>query len=109
MSKSRIAAVGPKDTVLAFRALGIDVRPVDTPDEAARALFELAQEGYAVIFITEREAAQIQEEISRYKDDQLPAIIPIPNAAGSTGDGMRNVQANAEKAIGANILFQEEG
>lgn len=105
----KIAAVGSRDTVLAFRALGLEVKPVNTAQEASRAVFDLAQAGCAVIFITEDMAAQIQETIGRYKTEPLPAIIPIPGAAGSDGSGMKNVRANVEKAIGADILFKEEG
>ncbi|MEF9894246.1 MAG: V-type ATP synthase subunit F [Clostridia bacterium] len=105
----KIAAVGSRDTVLAFKALGLDVAPVDTAEEASRTVFELAQAGCAVIFITEELADQIGETIERYKTQALPAIIPIPGATGSTGSGMRKVRSNVEKAIGADILFKEEG
>lgn len=106
---SRIAAVGPRETVLAFRAIGITAASVDSAEEASRAVFNLANEGYAVIFITEDIAEQITETISRYKTSALPAIIPIPGAAGGTGYGMAAVRANVEKAVGADILFKEEG
>ena len=105
---SKIAVVGPKEAVLAFRAAGLDVVCTSGPDEASRAVFRLAQDGYAVIFITEEEAEQISETISRYKNSPLPAIIPIPGASGATGYGMACVRANVEKAIGADILFKEE-
>lgn len=105
----KIAAIGSRDTVLAFKALGLTVVPIATAEEASQAIFRLAQEKYAVIFITEAEAEMIPETISRYKTEPLPAIIPIPGAYGSTGLGMRNVRANVEKAVGADILFKEEG
>ena len=109
MREGKIAAVGAKDAVMAFQALGITVIPVETEEQASRAVFELAQKQYAVIFITEEEAARIPETISRYKTELLPAIIPIPGSAGPTGIGMQNVRDNVEKAIGADILFKEEG
>ncbi|MDD6883196.1 MAG: V-type ATP synthase subunit F [Eubacteriales bacterium] len=106
---SKIAVIGPKEAVLAFRAVGLDVVCVSTPEEASRAVFRLAEDGHAVIFITEAEAEQISETISRYKTSALPAIIPIPGATGANGYGMAAVRANVEKAIGADILFKEEG
>ena len=36
------------------------------------------------------------------------AVIPIPGSQGSNGLGMRRVRANVEKAIGADILFNNE-
>lgn len=106
---AKIAAVGPREAVLAFKALGIQVRPVSSPEEASRAVFDLANQDFQVIFITEAEAEQIAETISRYKTRALPAIIPIPGTTGTTGFGMAAVRANVEKAIGADILFKEEG
>ncbi|MBR2570560.1 MAG: V-type ATP synthase subunit F [Clostridia bacterium] len=105
----QIAAIGSKETVLAFGALGLTVVPVYTAEEASRAVFDLASQGYAVLFITEEWAQRIEETISRYKTQALPAIIPIPAASGATGAGMKQVRANVEKAIGADILFKEEG
>lgn len=109
MSNQKIAAIGPSDTVLAFKALGIHTAAVSTGEEASRAVFRFAQEGYQVIFITEAEAEGIKETLSRFKTQALPAIIPIPGAYGATGFGMRKVRENVEKAVGADILFREEG
>ena len=36
------------------------------------------------------------------------AVIPIPGSRGSNGLGMSRVRANVEKAIGADILFNNE-
>lgn len=103
----QVAAIGSKDAVLAFKALGITAVPVGTIDEARAAIHRLASEKYAVIFITEDAAEGVQEAISRYNTQALPAIIPIPGAAGVTGLGMRNVRANVEKAVGADILLHD--
>ena len=106
MSNQKIAAVGPVDTVLAFKALGIQTAAVSTDEEAARAVTRFAGEGYHVIFITEAEAEGIRDTIARYKSQLFPAIIPIPGAYGSTGLGMRQVRENVKKAVGADILFR---
>ncbi|MDL2205442.1 V-type ATP synthase subunit F [Eubacteriales bacterium OttesenSCG-928-N13] len=108
----KVAAIGSKDVVLAFKALGITAASVSSPDEARQKIHELAKQQYAVIFITEDLAESVSETISRYKTETLPAIIPIPGASGSSGLGMKHVRANVEKAVGADILFnnsKEEG
>ena len=103
-----IAAVGPREAVLAVRALGLEVREVASSEETSRAVNDLARSGAKVIFITEREAAAIEETISRYNTALTPAIIPIPGAAGATGAAMAAVRANVEKAVGADILLDEK-
>ena len=76
--------------------------------EAEEILHRLAKKGdVAVIFITERYAAQLREEIDRYKDQPLPAVISIPGREGSTGYGMNSIRSAVERAVGADILFKE--
>ncbi|MEL5899251.1 V-type ATP synthase subunit F, partial [Clostridium sporogenes] len=50
----KIGVVGDKDSILAFKALGIDVYPVTEPDEARITINKMAAEKYAIIFVTEQ-------------------------------------------------------
>lgn len=107
MRKEKIAVVGDKDSVLAFKAIGLDVFPVDTVEDAREKVRLLARE-YAVIFVTEQIAEGISSLLDRYKTRAYPAIIPIPGNAGSNGYGMQGIKSDVEKAIGADILFNRE-
>ncbi len=100
----KIGVVGDKDSVLAFKALGIDVFSVTNNDEARRAVDKLAMNDYAVIFVTEQVAEGIQETIERYTRQMLPAVILIPSNQGTLNIGMQKINDNVEKAIGVNIL-----
>ena len=100
----KIAVVGDKDSVLGFKALGLDVHPVEHVDQARKAVHGLAKENCAIIYLTEQLAAQMQPEIARYKDALTPAIILIPGKEGSLGIGMANVKTAVERAVGADIL-----
>ena len=105
---SKIGIIGDRDTVLGFMALGFSVHDVETPEAGARVLHTLARSGeYGVIFITENYACQMEEEIAKYKDLPLPAIISIPGREGSTGYGVGLIKAAVERAVGADILFKE--
>lgn len=105
----KIGVMGDRDTVLAFKALGVDTFPVISPEEAKMSLRAMAREKYAVIFITEQVASQIEDMIAEYQNDILPAIILIPNNQGSLGIGMKKVKSSVEKAIGVDIIFESEG
>ena len=100
----KIAVLGDMDSVLGFKALGLEVRPVSTPEEGRIALHHMAKENYAIIYMTEQLAAQLQSDIARYKDSLTPAIILIPGKEGSLGIGMANVKTAVERAVGADIL-----
>ncbi len=99
-----VAVLGDRDSVLGFKALGLDVYPVDTVEEARKKLHELAKEDCAVVYLTEQLAAGMDAEIARYKDEMKPAIILIPGKTGSLGIGMQNVKRSVERAVGADIL-----
>ncbi|MCL2498022.1 MAG: V-type ATP synthase subunit F [Symbiobacteriaceae bacterium] len=106
-----IAIIGARDAVIGFKAVGVAVYPAETPAEARPLIHQLCQErstgGVAVLFVTEELYQASAETINTYKDNPLPAIIPIPGSQGSVGIGMAIIRANMEKAIGADILFGE--
>lgn len=100
----KLAVLGDRESILGYRTLGFDVRACESADEGKEALHQLAKEECAVIYITEQLAAQIPEEIDKYKDSPLPAIILIPGKEGSLGIGIKGVHAAVERAVGADIL-----
>jgi V/A-type H+-transporting ATPase subunit F len=100
----RIAVMGDKDSVLGFKALGLEVYPVDDAQQARSRLHALAKENCAILYLTEQLAQQLQPEIARYKDALTPAIILIPGKEGPLGIGMANVKTAVERAVGADIL-----
>ncbi len=101
----KIAVLGDRDSIYGFAALGLDTFPVTDREEAAKVFKTLAEGQYGVIYITERLQAELEEEIDRYINDYLPAIIPIPGISGNTGAGMRNVKKSVERAVGSDIIF----
>ena len=83
MSNYRIAVLGDKDSVLGFKALGLDVYPAENVEEAKRTLHALARENVAVIYLTEGYAAAMAADVEKYKDALKRAV---------------------ERAVGADIL-----
>ncbi|WP_238882296.1 V-type ATP synthase subunit F [Clostridium sp. YIM B02551] len=100
----KVGVVGDKDSVLAFKALGIDVFPVTGKEESRKIVDRLAMSDYAIIFITEQIAKDIQETIERYNKMTLPSIILIPSNQGTLNIGLQRISDNVEKAVGVNIL-----
>lgn len=100
----KVAVVGDKDSVLVFKALGIDVFTPTEKDEIRWVIDDLAKNRYGVIFITEQLASLVPETISRYDDEMIPAIILIPSNQGTLNIGMDRINRSVEKAVGSNIL-----
>ena len=74
----KIAVMGDQDSVLGFKALGLEVCAAATAEQAREALHRMAKEDYAIIYMTGKE--------------------------GSLGIGMDNVKTAVERAVGADIL-----
>ena len=129
--KLKIAVIGNPGTVIGFKALGLETYSATTGSEAGAIMKALTRgtaqsaaapngspasgapsaasanpsaPAYAVIYIEEALAAEISDEISRFKDAPLPAIIVIPGPDGSLGTGMAALNAAVERAVGMNIL-----
>ena len=104
----KIGVIGAKAEVMGFRAVGLDVFPCIKSDEPKKTLHELVKNDYAIIYITEGLAVELREDIDKYSDLRLPAIIAIPGKDGPSGRGMDNVRKSVERAVGADILFGGE-
>ena len=103
----KIGVMGDHDSIYGFAALGFDTFPVEG-DEARKTLRDLAESDYAVIYITEKLAKELSEQIDIYREKLTPAIIQIPGVSGNTGEGIRDVHLSVEKAAGSDILFGDK-
>ena len=100
----RIAVIGDWESVMGFRALGLDTYPVNSPEEAREKVRQLAKTDCAVIYLTETLAKNMEDVLARYKDELRPAMILIPGREGSLGIGRDSIQRSIERAVGADIL-----
>lgn len=101
----KIGIIGDKQSVLGFKAVGLDVFDCTNEDEAKSILKKIAKEDYAVIYITEGMCRGIMNEINEYNSMRLPAIVPVPGMDGGFGIGISRIKKAVEKAVGADILF----
>ena len=60
----KIGVIGDRESVLGFKAIGLDVFPCSRSEDAEKVLHRLAKEGYAIIYITEVLASEMIEEKS---------------------------------------------
>ena len=103
----KIAVLGNRDSIYGLAALGLDTFPTDSlnQEETAKLLRRLAEGDYGVIYVTEALMGTLADEISRYRNKQLPAIIPIPGVSGNTGAGVAGLKKLVEQAVGSDIIF----
>lgn len=101
----KIAVLGDYDSIYGFAALGLDICPVNDPEEAKKTFIQLAEAKTGIIYVTESMAAVLKHEIDRYKDTIVPTVIQIPGISGNTGAGIEGVKKSVEQAVGSDILF----
>ena len=110
-----MAIIGPRETILGFKALGLETVFVSDPKVAVESLFSLKKEKveeggesvnkYAIIFILEELARAITpDDYKKLSAEPLPAIIPLPSHLGTTGYGLQKLKTIVEKAVGMDIL-----
>ncbi len=102
----KIAVMGGRETVMGFKALGLDVFPVSGDEEAFSVFKELTRENgnYAIIYVEETFCKALSAEIDRFKDSPTPAVILIPGKSGSLGLGQSALQSAVLRAVGSDIL-----
>ncbi|MDO4543889.1 MAG: V-type ATP synthase subunit F [Clostridia bacterium] len=102
---AKCGVIGDRDSVLLFKAVGLDVFFETDADRANMLIRRLAKQGYAVLYLTESLYPLCGEAITEFRAQAYPAIIPIPDASGSKNIGMDALKENVEKAVGVDILF----
>ena len=100
----KIAVIGDRQSIAGFASLGLSVFETDSGEKTSALIKQLADNGFAVIYITEHAASGAQSAIEKYRNVSIPAIIPIPGTFGNTGEGQRAVHTRVEKAVGSDIL-----
>jgi V/A-type H+-transporting ATPase subunit F len=109
MPMYKMAVVGEEEAVLGFRSLGADIFTLSGPKESEKIMAALKRGRYGVVFLTERAAKTFPELVDAFEDQPLPAVAIIPGIDGSTGLARIRMKKIVEKAVGADILFQERG
>ncbi|NLS44606.1 MAG: V-type ATP synthase subunit F [Firmicutes bacterium] len=105
----KIAVVGEERAVLGFRSLGADIFVLSRPEEGQEIAVSLQKNRYGVVFFTEQAAETVPELVEIFDDQPLPAVAIIPGVEGSKGLARARMKKIVEKAVGADILFQERG
>ena len=102
-----MAIIGDGDSILAFRAVGVDVFSVKNAETAEETLKKLAKE-YKIIFVTEDVAVKIDATIKRFLAEPYPIVVSVPGNAGANGYGIECVKRAMDKALGVDIFIDDK-
>ena len=100
----KIGIIGDREEILCFKALGMMTYGAKDVEEASSMLGKACDEDFGIIFISERFAKELDEQISGV---EMPIIIEIPDKKGSIGFGIEKLRRTVEKAVGTDILSKK--
>lgn len=100
----KLGVIGDYNTVLTFKTAGIHGICPKSREEARRALTDMSDGRYAVVFVTENFAGDLEDLLEAGQSKSIPAIILIPGQKGSRQLGLQRIKDNMEKAVGVNLL-----
>ena len=103
-----IGVIGDYDSICGFSAVGFDIFPADSAEQARKKLKALAGSGYGVIYITEPFMQELAADCALYDEQPVPCVIPIPACTGVTGLGESRLKRCVERAVGSDIIFGEQ-
>jgi V/A-type H+-transporting ATPase subunit F len=108
MDTSRMAVVGERATVVAFRGLGLSAFPVESAEEARQTVSTLIRKReHAVIFITEDIGEKIPDVIAESSRQYFPSVVLVPSSAGSKQIGLKKLSQVLKRALGTDIMQVE--
>lgn len=103
---SPMAALGSYDSILPFKAIGLDVVVVtdENKDSIGQIMNKFARGGYAALFVEESLFLENQEIVDEVNEATDMCIIPVPNQSGSMGVDLASIRRNVERAVGMDIF-----
>ena len=101
--KMKVAVLGKKKIVLAFKSLGVSVFGIDREEDFNSAATEIENGDYSILFVTEDVAQKYNKKIEHFYTKTLPAILIIPGAGQSQGIGKDGLKKTIERALGSDL------
>lgn len=103
---SKMAAIGGYDSVLPFKAIGLDTVVItdENKGEVSFILSKFSDQGYVAVFVEESVYAVNREAIREIDNFTDMCIIPLPSQSGSIGIGLEAIRKTVERAVGMDIF-----
>lgn len=108
MSHGGIAFIGDVDTVLGFRALGVETIVPDDADDARKQFERLVKQKTSVIMITEKIMDFLQEQMEEVVHMAIPAVVVLPGITGTLKRGEDTIRELIIRAVGVDLMSEEQ-
>ncbi len=103
--QGKMAVVGSAETIMVFKAAGVEAFPV-TDEKSARETLRKVAHDFPVVFLSEEFAEPLKDLLKRFDEGAYPVVLPIPTGK-EKGYGEAFLKDSMERALGVDILFQK--
>ncbi len=107
MAEGKIAFIGDADSVLGFRALGVETVVPGNADSAREQFARLVKEKTSIIMITEDMMDHLQEQIDETVHMAIPSVVVLPGITGTQRRGEDTIRELIIKAVGVDLMSEE--
>ncbi len=108
MAEGKIAFIGDADSVLGFRALGVETVVPKNADEARKQFARLVKEKTSIIMITEDMMDHLQDQIDETVHMAIPSVVVLPGITGTQRRGEDTIRELIIKAVGVDLMSEEQ-
>ena len=105
--QGKCAIVGNSDSIMLFKATGVDAYPAQDEKTAKDVLRKVAKD-HKIIFITEEIALTLGDFLKRFDEEPYPVVLVIPSGKGESTYGYDMLKDAMERALGVDILFNRD-
>jgi len=107
MTEGKIAFIGDADSVLGFRALGVETVVPENESEAREQFARLVKEKASIIMITEDMIDHLQEQIDETVHMAIPSVVVLPGITGTQRRGEDTIRELIIRAVGVDLMSEE--
>ena len=108
MAEGKIAFIGDADSVLGFRALGVETVVPGNADEAREQFARLVKEKASIIMITEDMIDHLQDQIDETVHMAIPSVVVLPGIKGTQKRGEDTIRELIIRAVGVDLMSEEQ-
>lgn len=103
----KTAIVGDGESIMVFKAAGVDAFPAENEIKAKEILRRIARD-YPVIFVTEEFYVKMGAFLKRFDEEPYPVVLAVPSGDGNSDFGEKFLKSAMERALGVDILFGDD-
>lgn len=108
MTEGKVAFLGDADSVLGFRALGVETVVPEGEDDAREEFQRLVAEETSIIMVTEDMMEVLQEQIEETVHMPVPSVVVLPGIRGTRKKGEQTIRELIIKAVGVDLMSEEQ-